>query len=160
VLNGACFFRFSLYTCHYLYYYLSVPGLSLTYKFLIPAYGYGIMTGKCTSNLGGILMSYGIVLTTFADRQQAQPVIDEIIKSGLAACVQEIGIKSHYTWKGELCHEDEILVLIKTRKELYSELEEKLRMLHPYETPEILLMDVEKGSAAYLAWLDEQTRRD
>jgi periplasmic divalent cation tolerance protein len=50
--------------------------------------------------------------------------------------------------------------LFKTRKELYPELEKKLRELHPYETPEILLVDVEAGSAAYLAWVEEQTRRD
>lgn len=100
---------------------------------------------------------YGIVLTTFESEQQAKPVIDEIIKCKLAACVQEIRIKSHYTWKGEVCHEDEVLVLIKTRKELYPELESKLQEIHPYETPEILYVDVESGSAAYLAWIDEQT---
>jgi len=100
---------------------------------------------------------YGIALTTFENEQQAKPVIDEILSSKLAACVQEIRIKSHYTWKGELCHEDEVLVLLKTRKELYPELEKKLLKIHPYETPEILFVDVEKGSAAYLAWIDEQT---
>lgn len=100
---------------------------------------------------------YGIVMTTFADEQQAKPAIEEILRCRLAACVQEIGIKSHYTWKGELCHEDEVLVLFKTRKELYPELEKKLLEIHPYETPEILLVDAEKGSAAYLAWIDEQT---
>ncbi len=102
--------------------------------------------------------TYGIVLTTFENEQQAKPVIEDIIRCKLAACVQEIKIKSHYTWKGELCHEDEVLVLIKTRKELYSELERKLLEIHPYDTPEILLIDAEKGSAAYLAWIDEQTR--
>ncbi|HHW46831.1 MAG TPA: divalent-cation tolerance protein CutA [Clostridiales bacterium] len=101
---------------------------------------------------------YGIVLTTFESEPQAAPVIDEIIKCKLAACVQEIKIKSHYTWKGELCHEDEVLVLLKTRKELYPELEKKLLEIHPYDTPEILLVDVENGAAAYLAWIDEQTR--
>jgi len=100
---------------------------------------------------------YGIALTTFANEQQAKPVIDKIIESKLAACVQEIKIKSHYTWKGELCHDDEVLVLFKTRKELYPELEKKLSEIHPFETPEILFEDVEQGSAAYLAWIDEQT---
>jgi len=103
------------------------------------------------------MSKYGIVLTTFENEKQAEPVINEIIKCKLAACVQEIKIKSHYTWKGQLCHEDEVLLLLKTRKELYPELEKKLLELHPYETPEILLIDAEKGSAAYLAWIDEQT---
>jgi periplasmic divalent cation tolerance protein len=106
------------------------------------------------------MSKYGIVLTTFENEQQAKPIIDEIIRCKLAACVQEIKIKSHYTWNGELCHEDEILVLIKTRKELYPELEKKLLELHPYETPEILFVDAENGSAAYLAWIDSQTKSD
>lgn len=101
---------------------------------------------------------YGIVMTTFPDEEQARHVIEEIVKRKLAACIQEIKIKSHYTWKGNLCHDDEILVLLKTRKELYAELERTLLELHPYETPEILLVDVEKGSAAYLAWIDNETR--
>ena len=105
------------------------------------------------------MSEYGIVLTTFANEQQAKPVIDEILECKLAACVQEIKIKSHYVWKGELCREDEVLVLLKTRKELYPELEKKLKEIHPYETPEILLVDVELGSLAYLKWLDVQTRK-
>lgn len=104
------------------------------------------------------MREYGIVLTTFEDEQQAKPVIDEIMRCKLAACIQEIKIISHYTWNGELCHEDEVLVLLKTRKDLYPELEKKLLELHPYDTPEILLVDVEKGSSAYLAWIDNQTQ--
>lgn len=103
------------------------------------------------------MSKYGIVLTTFENEKQAEPVINEIIKNKLAACIQEIKIKSHYIWKDELCHDDEILVLIKTRKEVYPELEKKLLELHPFETPEILMVDAEKGSKAYLAWIDEQT---
>lgn len=104
------------------------------------------------------MSNYGIVLTTFENEQQARPVIDEIIRCKLAACVQEMKIKSHYVWNDKLCCEDEDLVLFKTRKEIYPELEKKLLALHPYETPEILFVDVEKGSAAYLAWIDKQTK--
>jgi len=107
-----------------------------------------------------LMGKYGIVLTTLENEQQAKTVIDEIIKSKLAACVQEIKIKSHYVWKDELCHDDEELVLFKTRKELYPDLEKKLLEIHPYETPEILLIDVESGSKAYLAWIAEQTKKE
>jgi periplasmic divalent cation tolerance protein len=104
------------------------------------------------------MSKYGIVLTTFENEEQAKPIIFEILTSKLAACVQEIKIKSHYTWKDELCHEDELLVLLKTKKELYPQLEKKLIEIHPYETAEILFVDVESGSKAYLAWIDKQTK--
>lgn len=104
------------------------------------------------------MSEYGIVLTTFSNEEQAKPVIDEILRCNLAACIQEMKIKSHYTWKGESHHEDEILVLIKTRKDLYPELEKRLLEIHPYEIPEILLVGVEKGSLDYLSWIDEQTQ--
>ena len=105
------------------------------------------------------MAEYGIALTTFADERQATPVIEEILNRNLAACAQEIHIKSRYRWKGALCRDDEVLVLLKTRKELYPELEKTLLALHPYETPEILFLGAEAGSAAYLAWVDGQTRK-
>lgn len=103
------------------------------------------------------MSKYGMVLTTFESENQARPVIDEVLRCRLAACVQELKIKSHYVWKGEVCHEDELLVLFKTRAQNYPALEKKLLEMHPYETPEILFVDAERGSGAYLAWIDEQT---
>ncbi len=107
-----------------------------------------------------MMKKYGIVLTTFESEQQARPLINEIISCKLAACAQEIQIKSHYIWKGKQCHEDEVLVLFKTRAELYQKLEHKLLKIHPYETPEILFVDAENGSAAYFAWIEQQTSEE
>ena len=50
-----------------------------------------------------------------------------------------------------------MLLLLKTRQELYSELEKAILSVHKYETPEILLLPVDQGLPAYLDWIDEVT---
>lgn len=102
---------------------------------------------------------YGIVMTTFENKEQAIPVIDKVLQRQLAACVQTTNIESHYTWKNEVCHSDEVLVLFKTRQDLYEELKSQIEELHPYETAEILYIDIDKGAQDYLNWIDLVTKK-
>lgn len=103
------------------------------------------------------MKEYCIVMTTFESAEQAQPVINAVLKRKLAACVQVLNIGSHYTWNGELCHAKEVLVLFKTLWKHYEELEKNLEELHPYETPEIIALNIEKGCRGYLNWLTDET---
>ena len=79
---------------------------------------------------------YCIVLTTFANETDATKVINAVLENKLAACAQVININSHYTWKGKVCHEPEVLILFKTQWNLYDLLESKIKEMHPYEIPE------------------------
>lgn len=105
------------------------------------------------------MADYCMVLTTFESEEQADPIIGQVLQEKLAACVQVMNIRSHYEWNGQLCHDNEVLVLLKTRAALYEPLKQKLLELHPYETPEILKVDVADGSAGYLAWVDAMTHK-
>ena len=105
-----------------------------------------------------MLKEYCIVLSTFESEEQAEPILDEIVREGLGACIQMIPIKSKYLWKGEICCDTEVLVLIKTKNELYESLQEMLSAKHPYETPEIIKIDIAEGAQAYLSWISEVTR--
>jgi periplasmic divalent cation tolerance protein len=67
------------------------------------------------------------------------------------------GISSIYTWKGELCREEECLLIIKTRLELFEPLRERIVALHPYEVPEIVAIPIVAGHVPYLDWIDEST---
>lgn len=102
--------------------------------------------------------SYCIAITTFETQEQAKPIIDRIISEKLGACVQCLEINSSYCWNGEVCNEPEILVLIKTRDELFEPLKAFLLETHPYDTPEIIKVPIESGSIAYLSWIDEATK--
>lgn len=104
------------------------------------------------------MKKYCVVLTTFANETDATKVINAVLENKMAACAQVININSHYTWKGKVCHELEVLVLFKTQWELYDLLESKIKEMHPYETPEIIAVDIKKGLPDYLNWIVEVTK--
>ena len=97
-------------------------------------------------------------MTTFPDAEAAAKVLDGLLESRLAACIQTLPIQSAYRWKGAVQRESEILVLIKTQVALYSEVEAYLRASHPYETPEIILLPIDRSLPAYLEWLTGETK--
>ncbi|MCU0844201.1 MAG: divalent-cation tolerance protein CutA [Spirochaetes bacterium] len=99
-----------------------------------------------------------VVCCTTPSREVAVSIAESLIPGRLAACVNIVGgIHSMYTWKGELCREEECLMIIKTRGELFERLRERIASLHPYEVPEIIAMPIVTGHAPYLEWIDEST---
>ncbi|MEE9910762.1 MAG: divalent-cation tolerance protein CutA [Deltaproteobacteria bacterium] len=99
-------------------------------------------------------MSFIQVMTTTETREQAQAIARHLIEKKLAACVQITGvIESMYLWRGKLEYSREYLCLIKTREDLFDEVETAIKNLHAYETPEIIAVPIVKGSKEYLTWL-------
>ncbi len=95
-----------------------------------------------------------LVLSTFPDESVARSLADRLVQEKLAACVSLLpGVQSIYTWKGETQTDFEWLGLIKIQARTYPELEKRLTEWHPYETPEIIALDIARGSEAYLKWL-------
>ncbi len=80
-----------------------------------------------------------------------------LIQRGLAACAQVSGpTRSTYRWKGELQHEDEYILNVKTTAARYPKLAAFIDENHPYEVPEIIATGVVSVSAAYLDWVKQQ----
>jgi periplasmic divalent cation tolerance protein len=98
---------------------------------------------------------YAIMLTTTATEQQARQMARSIVELKLAACVHIGAIHSIYRWQGELHEEPEWRLAIKTTANRYSELERHIKAHHPYETPEIVRIEITGGSKQYLDWIDE-----
>ncbi|HEX3845415.1 MAG TPA: divalent-cation tolerance protein CutA, partial [Steroidobacteraceae bacterium] len=95
-----------------------------------------------------------VVLTTCPDDAVAARIARDVVESGLAACVSRLGpIHSTYRWQGATQDEPEVLLVIKTVGARYSELEMRLKSIHPYEVPEIIALPVTRGCADYLGWL-------
>ena len=99
----------------------------------------------------------GFVTTTVAIRDDARRIADALLSERLAACIQFLEIESHYVWKGERMAEPEIMLMAKTRADLFDRVIARIKALHPYETPEIVAQKFHTGFAPYLAWIAENT---
>lgn len=101
-----------------------------------------------------------MILCTCPDDAVAGELARMLIEERLAACVQRLPLTaSIYRWQDEIVEEAEVLLLIKTARDRYDALAERLREQHPYELPEIIAVPVTAGLPDYLDWLIRETRR-
>ena len=95
-----------------------------------------------------------VVLMTAANGEEAARLADLLIGAHLAACVQILPeMESVYRWEGKIERQAEILLLAKTTRAKFEELEREVRALHSYETQEIIALPIVAGSTPYLEWL-------
>ena len=86
-------------------------------------------------------------------------IAERIVEEKLAACVNIYPVNSIYFWKGKIEKDSEHLLLIKTRKDLFDSLKERIVELHTYEVPEIVGIPVEEGYEPYLKWIFDSTAK-
>ena len=98
-----------------------------------------------------------LVLCTVPDEQCARRLAATLVEDALAACVNIVrGISSVYRWEGKVQQNEELLLLIKTTRQVpMQEIRERLLTLHPYDVPEFLLVPVSSGLEKYLAWVGQ-----
>jgi len=97
-----------------------------------------------------------LALSTFPDVETARRISNELVVGKLAACANILpGVDSIYRWKEKIESGNETLVLFKLREDRQAAFQEKLRSLHPYEVPEIILVPVSSGLPEYLRWVVE-----
>src|SRR4030095_469910 len=98
-----------------------------------------------------------IVFMTASNGEEAARLADMLVGAHLAACVQILPeMESVYRWQEKIERAPEILLLAKTTKSKFEELEREVRALHSYDTPEIIAVPVVAGSAQYLEWLSQK----
>ncbi|MGD2145740.1 MAG: divalent-cation tolerance protein CutA [Anaerolineae bacterium] len=97
-----------------------------------------------------------VVLVTAPSREVGSRIAEALLEQGLAACVNlASSVTSVYSWEGETRSDEEVLLVIKTRRAAFDELADAVRNVHPYEVPEIIALPVVAGSQDYLDWIDE-----
>jgi periplasmic divalent cation tolerance protein len=95
-----------------------------------------------------------VVVTTVGTEDQANLLAREIVARRQAACVNILsGVRSFYRWKGKICRDGELLLVIKTLETEFEALKATILELHTYELPEILAFGVCQGSSEFLAWI-------
>ena len=99
-----------------------------------------------------------LVVCTCPTTSAAAAIATALLEERVAACVNQVpGIKSMYRWEGRIEHDDEVLLLIKTTRQMYPRVEQTIGKLHPYELPEIIGVPLTAGSEAYLHWIKNAT---
>lgn len=99
-----------------------------------------------------------VVLSTHSDLQAARALARELVERRLVACVNIVeGALSIYRWKGAVEEAREVLLVIKTTSARLDELARAFAQLHPYDTPEWVVLSPEQVAPRYLEWLREQT---
>ena len=101
-----------------------------------------------------------VVLVTAATMEEATRISRRVVEEKLAACASIVpGITSIFHWEGKISEEREILVLLKTRGDLFNDLAKAVKEIHSYEVPEIIALPIAHGAESYLKWIRDSTRK-
>lgn len=99
---------------------------------------------------------YLITFCTTPNKQVAKKLAQMLVEEHLAACCNILpNITSVYIWKGAVQNEQESLLIIKTTKNKFRRLEQRILENHPYEVPEIIALPIGEGNRNYLKWINE-----
>ena len=102
-----------------------------------------------------------LVYMTAPSPEEAERIGRALVEQRLAACVNVLGsIRSIYHWAGDIQAETETAFIAKTTDALVPALTEAVLQLHPYEVPCVVALPITGGSAAFLGWIDDVTRKE
>jgi periplasmic divalent cation tolerance protein len=100
-----------------------------------------------------------VVLATCGNPKQAEELSKSLVEKRLAACVNSLaGMTSWYWWENKLTRDQEILLVIKSSRAKFAELEKEIYRLHSYAVPEVIALPIVEGSENYLNWIDESLK--
>lgn len=95
-----------------------------------------------------------VVLCTVPDKNTGQLIARSLLERKICACVNIIpAVDSIYLWQSRIEESTEVMLFIKTVKDCYKKVEQNIKSLHPYENPEIIMLDIQNGASDYLSWI-------
>ena len=104
---------------------------------------------------------YIVTFVTTGSKEEARKICKTLVEENLIACANIIpSVNSVYRWKGEVCDEEEVLIIAKSTGSNWERMKERIRELHSYEVPEIIAMAIEKGSSDYLNWISSEVEQE
>ena len=99
-----------------------------------------------------------VVVTSVGTEEQAIDVAHALVRGRRAACVNIVpNVHSVYRWKGRVCDDGEMLLVIKTRASQFEAVRETIQRVNTYELPEILGYRVDMASPGFAAWIEKMT---
>ncbi len=99
-----------------------------------------------------------VILVTAGSDEEASRIGRTLVEEKLVACVNIIPrIRSIYWWQGEVCDDEEVLLIMKSATSKYPLIQDRIRALHSYEVPEIITFPIVQGLPEYLKWVIHST---
>jgi periplasmic divalent cation tolerance protein len=96
-----------------------------------------------------------VVFVTVGNSDEAAALAKSLVEKRLAACVNMLpGVSSWYWWEDKVTEDKEVLLVMKTSRSRFAELEKEVLRLHSYAVPEIIALQIVEGSANYLNWIE------
>lgn len=100
-----------------------------------------------------------VAFCTASSPDEARKIARSLVEQHLVACANIVpAIQSFYWWKGEVCADNEALIMMKTMPDKIPALRTALPKLHSYDVPELIIVDINDGLPAYLEWVEASTR--
>lgn len=97
-----------------------------------------------------------LILSTAKDEQEAQKIIQNLLDEKWIACGNIVkDIQSLYFWQGKVQNDSEVLMILKTRQDLFQKISSKIKSLHSYDCPEIMALPVAAMNDDYQKWMME-----
>ncbi|MBI4400412.1 MAG: divalent-cation tolerance protein CutA [Nitrospirae bacterium] len=101
-----------------------------------------------------------VVFVTTSSEEEAVRIGHALVEAELAACVNVLPrVRSIFRWEGKVTEEQEFMMVLKSRSDLFEVLTVTIKRLHSYSVPEIIALPIVKGSDEYLAWIRDSTRK-
>ncbi|MDQ0315814.1 divalent-cation tolerance protein CutA [Amorphus orientalis] len=99
-----------------------------------------------------------LIYTTFPDVESARRVGGDLVTDGLAACTNILpGMISVFAWEGKIEQENEVAMIVKTRRALIDAVTRAVVDKHPYDEPAVVALPVTGGSKSFLDWIRSST---
>lgn len=98
-------------------------------------------------------MGFIVIYITHKNEKQAKHVVRHLLDRKLIACANLYPIKSLYWWKGEIQKDNEVVSLVKTKKENWERVKSEVKKIHPYDVPCIMKFEV-SANKAYEDWIN------
>lgn len=99
-----------------------------------------------------------VIFVTANSIDEARKIGQKLVEENYVACCNIIqSVESIFKWQGKLNIEREVLMILKTKEDLFNTVEKRVKELHSYEVPEIIAIPITNGSKSYLDWIAKET---
>lgn len=104
-------------------------------------------------------MEYIVIYCTVPNKKEGKEIATVLVENEMAACVNIIDkVESIFSWNGELNEEKEVMLMIKTRKSQFRNINHTIQKMHSYNVPEVIALPITEADETYLKWVDHETK--